>query len=59
MQRQILQEPILDLGGELVKPFIIGDSAYPLLMNMQKLLHNVVAMTSTKMHMTRHFVGVV
>jgi hypothetical protein len=28
MQRQILQEPILDLGGELVKPFIIGDSAY-------------------------------
>jgi hypothetical protein len=36
MQRQILKEPILDLGGELVKPFIIGDSAYPLLMNMQK-----------------------
>ena len=36
MQRQILQEPVLDLGGELVKPFIIGDSNYPLLMNMQK-----------------------
>ena len=36
MRRQILQEPNMNIEGETIKPYIIGDSAYPLLQQIQK-----------------------
>ena len=31
MRRRILQKPSINIEGESIKPYIIGDSAYPLL----------------------------
>ena len=36
MRRQILQEPSINIESEIIKPYIIGDSAYPLLQRIQK-----------------------
>ena len=36
MRRRILQEPSINIKGETIKPYIIGDSAYPLLQQIQK-----------------------
>jgi hypothetical protein len=36
MRRQILQEPSINIEGETIRPYIIGDSAHPLLQQIQK-----------------------
>jgi hypothetical protein len=36
MRRRILQEPNINIEGEIIKPYIIGDLAYPLLQQIQK-----------------------
>ena len=39
MRRQILQEPNINIEGAIIKSYIIGDSAYPLLQQIQKLFN--------------------
>ena len=37
MRRRILQEPSINIRGETIKPYIIGDSTYPLLQQIKSL----------------------
>ena len=36
MRRRILQQPSINIEGEIRKPYIVGDSAYHLLQQIQK-----------------------